>query len=279
MADDHLSARVRLQRIAALPDADIDLATAALVIAAEEYSGLDIEENLAVLDALADQARGRLERAPTELERVRSLAHFLHCEAGFRGNLEAYYDPRNSFLNDVLSRGLGIPITLAVVYIEVGRRLGVRLRGVNFPGHFLVRYDGCEPSYLDPFAPERLLDGQDCERLLAVMSEGRVRFDPSFLEPVSARHILVRMLKNLKLIYFGEGRLEKAIAAIDRILLLMPDQAPEYRDRGVAHLKLEAHRAALEDLTQYLARAIDAPDRPAVTSACASLRARIADLH
>jgi regulator of sirC expression with transglutaminase-like and TPR domain len=269
-----------LQRLAGLPDEDIDLAKGALAIAADAYPELDFCESLAILDALADQARPRLESVAGAAERVRALAAFLHEEVGFRGNLDAYYDPRNSYLNDVLSRGLGIPITLAVIYIEVAKRLGLELKGVNFPGHFLLRYEGAEgPLFLDPFDPTRFMCPGDCKALLCQMSEGKVTFDDRFLEPATSRQVLVRMLKNLKLVHFQQGQLEKAVRTIDRILMIAPDQTLEYRDRGVAFLKLEDHRAALDDLTRYLELVPGAADRVAVQATVRYLEMRVEPLN
>jgi regulator of sirC expression with transglutaminase-like and TPR domain len=279
VAEGEISARADLARWASTPDDKIDLALAALAIAGDEYPDLDVSESLAILDALADQARVQLERAPEAVDRVRALVTFLHEDVGFRGNLEAYDDPRNSFLNEVLVRGLGIPITLAIVYMEVSKRLGLTLSGVNFPGHFLVRYDSAPPLYIDPFAPSRLMCAGECEQLLAVMSEGQIGFKTSFLEPATPRQILVRLLRNLKLIYFRQGCLDKAVSAIDRILLLRPTEGVEYRDRGVAHLKLCEHRAALEDLTRYLELCHEAPDRSVVKTTIDYLRLRLAPLH
>lgn len=280
MADEHGLCCNELQRLAGLPDEDIDLAMGALAIAADAYPDLDFCESLAILDALADQARPKLESVRDDAERVCALAAYLHEEVGFRGNLDAYYDPRNSYLNDVLSRGLGIPITLAIIYIEVAKRVGLQLKGVNFPGHFLLRYESPEgPLFLDPFNPTRFMCPGDCKALLSHMSEGKVTFDESFLAPASARQVLVRMLKNLKLVHFQQGQLEKAVRTIDRILMLAPDQTLEYRDRGVAFLKLEDHRAALEDLTRYLELVPTAPDRSAVQATVRYLEMRIEPLN
>jgi regulator of sirC expression with transglutaminase-like and TPR domain len=279
VADVRYASCPALERLAGLPDEEMSLAAGALAIASDEYPELDHDESLAILDALADQARPRVEAASCELERVRSLMGFLHDEVGFRGNLQSYYDPRNSFLNDVLSRGLGLPITLGVVFIEVAKRLGIELTGVNFPGHFLLRFEGQETVFLDPFDPTQLMCAGDCRQLLDRMSEGRVAFDESYLAPMSVRQILVRMLKNLKMLYFKEGCFERAVQCIDRILLLSPEQALELRDRGVAHLKLEDHRGALEDLQRYLEACPGAPDRGAVQGTVDYLRLRLKPLN
>ena len=281
MAGEHGLCCNELQRLAGLPDEDIDLATGALAIAADAYPDIDFCESLAILDALADQARPRLERVTGPTERVRALATYLHEEVGFRGNLDAYYDPRNSYLNDVLSRGLGIPITLAIIHIEVAKRVGLELKGVNFPGHFLLRFDGGPdgPLFLDPFNPTSFLCAGDCAKLLAEMSDGKVKFDEEFLEPATARQVLVRMLKNLKLVHFQSGELTRAVTAIDRILMLAPDQSLEYRDRGVAWLKLEDYRAAKGDLVRYLELVPGAPDRAAVEATVRYLEIRLEPLN
>jgi regulator of sirC expression with transglutaminase-like and TPR domain len=249
MSQPHVT-RARFAALVSQPD--IDLAEAALLIAAEEYPGLDIRACLGKLDRLASEVRPRLRDIQSELGRVDALVDFLHHEQGFRGNVEAYYDPRNSFLNDVLERRVGIPISLAVIYIEVGRRVDVPLSGVSFPGHFLLRVGEDDPHFLDPFNPQDVMTEADCKELLAQMAQGRISYDPRLLDAAVPRQILVRMLRNLKLLYLRAESFDKAVAAIDRILLLEPDETQEYRDRGIAHLRLETYRQALADLDHYV---------------------------
>jgi regulator of sirC expression with transglutaminase-like and TPR domain len=252
--------RERFAELARLPDERIDLAVGALLISGEEYPGLDLRVWLARLDRMAAEVRPRLGGARDELQRLELLTGYLYGEYGLRGNAEAYYDPRNSYLNEVLERRLGIPVTLAIVGIEVGRRAGVPLEGVGFPGHFLLRHALHPQILLDPFDAGRLLTIEDCEALLLRMSGGAAGFQPSFLHPVGARQILVRMLTNLKGIHAARGELDKAIAAVDRILLLTPEDAPQLRDRGLLHIRRGDFAAGIADLESFLEQETAAPE-------------------
>src|SRR5262249_8416488 len=154
-------------------------------------------------------------------------------QEGFRANRTNYYDPRNSFLNDVLERKKGIPITLSVVYLEVARRAGLELRGVGFPGHFLVKCaEGEEEIVIDPFDKGEVRTVEDLQMLLDGLYGGKVALRPEFLAPVTHRQIVQRMLNNLKGIYLSEENLLKALSAAERLVILQPSSAPEIRDRG-----------------------------------------------
>ncbi len=258
------AARERFAAIAGLPDERIDLAAAALWIAAEEHPGLDPALWLARLDEMAACLRPRLDGVGGDLDRVALLAGFLADDVGLRGNAEDYYDPRNSLLNEVLGRGLGIPITLAVVYIEVGRRAGVPLAGVGFPGHFLLRHALCPGLLFDPFDRGRLLTQEDCRAMLERLSGGSIAFDPRLLKPASPRQILIRMLNNLWRIYLHRGDFLRAIAALDRVLLLDPDDVGARRDRGLLSLRWGDPAGGICDLEHYLVLAPEAPDQTAI---------------
>lgn len=247
-------ARLRFRELARRPDRDLPLARVALLIAAEEYDELDVEEQLLRIDELAEDARPLVTGTRPGIPRLQALAHFIHVQSGFRGNAQDYYDPRNSFLNEVLERRLGIPISLAVIYLELAARLSVPLAGVGFPAHFLLRHLSAPPVYVDPFNGGRLLAERDLPRLLSTLTGGGVPFHPRQVEPVSARTILIRMLSNLKGIYVGRGDWLRAIDAVDRILILAPAKADEVRDRGMLYLRLGAHALAAVDLEQYLHR-------------------------
>ena len=169
----------------------------------------------------------------------RPSRRFLFEEEGFRGNTEDYYDPRNSFLNDVLDRRLGIPITLSVVYVAVAARAGLDAAGVGLPGHFVVRAERRgRHRLLDPFHGGTLLDRAACEALVARMRPGGGPLDPRWLAPVTTHQIFVRMLSNLKAVYSALGDWARALAAVERILLLVPDALEELRDRGTLHARL-----------------------------------------
>jgi regulator of sirC expression with transglutaminase-like and TPR domain len=246
--------RERFAAIAGLPDERIDLAEAALWIAAEEQPGVEPAPWLALLDDFARRLRSRLDGVVDELDRVELLAGFLAGEVGLRGNAEDYYDPRNSFLNEVLARGLGIPITLALVYMEVGRRVGVPLVGVGFPGHFLLRHSLYPQLLLDPFEGGRLLTEEDCRRMLEKLSGGSLPFDARLLRHSGPRQILIRML--------------------NRVVLLDPDDVGARRDRGLLSLRWGDPHRGIEDLERYLALEPEAPDAEAVEELLVEARRR-----
>ena len=254
-------------------DAAIDLAAAALLIAAEAYPGLDVAHYTAQLDALADATRAAVERAGSDLERAHALVRGLAVEQRFAGNRGDYYDRRNSFLNDVLDRRLGIPITLALVYIEVGRRLGLPVVGVGFPGHFLAKLAGERDIVLDPFCGE-ILDEAACDERLKQVAGAQATFDARLLRGAGVREILVRMLRNLKQIHLQARELEAALSCSDRMLLVEPGLAHELRDRGMLYLELECRAAARADLERFLALAPNDPSAPRVQAALVALRRR-----
>ena len=233
---------------------EIDLARAALLVAAAEYPGLDVESELGILDSLAAGASRRLGDDRDSLACANALSEYLFDEVGFRGDREDYYDPRNSFLNEVLSRRLGIPITLSLVYIEVGKRLDLPFVGVGMPGHFLVRMtSGEEDLLIDPFNRGILLSGEDCARRFQEVIQPAVPWDREYLAPVSNREFIARILRNLKGIYLRRRDHSRAIMTIDWLLLLQPQSAHEWLDRGIARYGLGHLEEALEDLQKYLA--------------------------
>jgi len=271
--------RARFEEIATLPDDAIDLAEAALQVAAEEYPALDITACLARLDALAAQAEPALDAAADPVERVAELVRFL-AEQGFRGNTEDYYDPRNSFLNEVLERRVGIPITLSLVYLAVGRRLGLPLHGVSFPGHFLVRCDVPDGLVVVDAFEHSLLDRDACQRRLDAALPVPAALEPAVhLRAASAREILARLLGNLKRIYADRGDLERTLGCCDRILLLAPDEPNELRDRALVYEALALYSAAVADLDRLLERAPGHPEAPALRVRRDALRAKRGPVH
>ncbi len=234
---------------------------AALLVAAEEYPQLLPEPYLRRLDLLAERVRDRLDEETAPLVILQELSRVLFEEEGFRGNAEAYYDPRNSFLNDVLDRRVGVPLTLSLLYLEVGWRLGLPLHGVNFPGHFLVRYDGEALKLLiDPFQKGEIRFEDEAQELLDRVYGGTVSLQPSYLRPAGRKDILVRLLSNLKGIYLNTRDDRRALAATERILLVRPDAAEEVRDRGMLLARLGFADDALQELRDYLTRAPGADD-------------------
>ncbi len=265
-------ARRQFARLAAAPDSALDLAEAALWIGAEEDGPIDVDRYLDRFDELALPLRERLSPAQAPRERLDALIGYLFRERGFHGNEAEYYDPRNSYLHQVLDRRVGLPITLSLVLIEVARRVGMRLAGVGFPAHFLAVDLDLPQLFIDPFGGGRLLTEYECRVLLRQKTQGRVEFDRNQLKPVSGRQLLVRVLQNLKSVHTSRGDLDRALAASDRIILLAPSAAEEYRDRGLTQLQRRAFRAAVADLNHYLSLSPMADDRQLIA-------ARVAEAH
>jgi regulator of sirC expression with transglutaminase-like and TPR domain len=215
------------------PENRLDLGRAALLIASEEYPGLDILRYVAKLEVMAAAVRPAVTTTDDPTLKIEYLNAYLFEERGFRGNAEEYYDPRNSFLNDVVDRGLGIPITLSIVYMEVGRRVGMPLQGVGMPGHFIMQYaEPEEDIYIDPFNRGRMLSRQACEELIQQLYGEPVPFHETFLAPVSKKQILARMLMNLKAIYIQTKDYLKALSVVERLLIIQPDAEQEMKDRA-----------------------------------------------
>jgi len=266
------SIRERFAALASAPESELDLATGALLIAAEEYPQLQLGPYLRQLDLLAERVHDRLGDETAPLVIFQELNRVLFEEEGFRGNIEAYYDVRNSFLNDVLDRRLGIPITLSVVYLEVGWRLGLPLVGVGFPGHFLVRYEGEALRILvDPFECGRIRFEDQAQELLDRVYGGMVRMQPEYLRSVGKKDILVRLLMNLKGIYLNARDDRRALSVIDRILLLRPGAAGEMRDRGLLLARIGRVEEAIAELERYLDASPGAPDAWRVREVIAAL--------
>lgn len=267
--------RLAFASLVSRPEPTIDLAEAALLIAKEEYPDLEVTRYLSRLDAMAAEFQGRVGNGPDAHRLIASLGDYLFREQGFRGNTNDYYDPRNSFLNDVLDRRMGIPITLSTVYMEVGRRLGVILHGVGMPGHFLVKYMGAdEEIVIDPFHGGAIVSPADCQRILDLVSGGKLAFEPRFLSTVGTRQILARMLANLKMIYFNGQAYAKALGVVDRLLILDPRAASEVRDRGLLCCQLNRYREAMADLERYLKLAPAAEDAEVIRDHLRAIRQR-----
>jgi regulator of sirC expression with transglutaminase-like and TPR domain len=267
---DESRARRRFAELIAEPA--VPLAAAALAIAEEEYPGIDPRSYLEQIDGLAAQVARRLPRAPHAASTLCQIRAVLFEEGGFRGNADAYYDPRNSFLNEVLERRLGIPITLSILYMEVARRVGLTLHGVGFPGHFLVKHVASDrETFIDPFHGGEVLSLDDCMERLRKVAPARAA-EPRHLQAVSSRQILGRMLHNLKRIYVETGDDVRALWVLDRLVLLAPDDPTERRDRGLVEARLGGFAAAVQDLEAYLAAAPDAADAPKVRELANQLR-------
>ncbi len=192
-----------------VPDPDLSLERAALLVARSEYPSMDVDAYLGKLDALAAPLI-ELREEEDALYRCNRLSQHLFDDLEFRGNASEYYDPRNSYLNEVIDRRLGIPITLSLIYIEVGARLGIPLEGIGMPGHFLVRHREVADLYIDPFHGGILLSADECERRLRSVTGYGGPWEATYLQPVSNREFLTRMLRNLYSIYTDDGDIERA---------------------------------------------------------------------
>jgi regulator of sirC expression with transglutaminase-like and TPR domain len=234
---DHLAyqahARQLFTEMASGLESRLDLGRAGLLIASEEYPGLDILRYVARLEAMAAAVRPQVCATEDPQEKIEHLNAHLFVERGFRGNTQNYYDPRNSFLNDVLDRKVGIPITISVVYMEVGRRVDMPLQGVGMPGHFIVKYTSAEGDiYVDPFNGGRVLSRQACEELIQQVYGEPVPFQDTFLATVTKKQILSRILMNLKAIYLHTKQYRKALAVVERLLIIQPNVEQEEKDRA-----------------------------------------------
>ncbi|MBI1959111.1 MAG: tetratricopeptide repeat protein [Candidatus Rokubacteria bacterium] len=261
------------------PDREIDLGRAALVLARVEYADLDIGAYLGRLGELAAEAESGCRKC-TDLNLLHRVREYLFAEQGFTGNRVDYRDPRNSFLNDVLDRRLGIPITLSLLLIEVGRQLGLAIEGIGLPGHFVtgVRLGG-EQILLDPFNGGALLTPDLCADLVARAVGRRVSLTEADFAPVTKRQFLGRMLRNLKGIYWQREEWEKAVEIVDRLLVLEPRTGEEWRDRGVALAHLGDFRRGLADWERYLTDFPNAPDGEKVRGQLRRVRQRLSQLN
>jgi regulator of sirC expression with transglutaminase-like and TPR domain len=262
------------------PEEQIDLGRAALAIARQEYPELKIEDCLYQLDQFGQSVERRLGEERNPYRTIAALNTVLFKELGFEGNRAEYYDPKNSFLNDVIARKRGIPISLSVVYIEVARRVGLSLAGVGFPGHFLVKYqDGDVEIIIDVFNKGEILAREDLDKLLQQLYRGQVSYQSGFVTALGKRDILRRMLNNLKLIYLRKGEALKALAVLDQLVILDPSAADEFRDRGLLYIKLECYVQAMEDLEIYLSLAPAADDAAMIKARIESIKQRSVQIH
>jgi len=276
------AAAARLREVISLPDTDIDLGEAALLIAKNAGQNLDVGHYLSCIDQLAAQLAARLPRPASGTDLILALNTFLFDDLGFGPNVEDYYDLRNSFLNEVLERRLGIPISLSVVYMEVGRRIGLPLHGVNFPGHFLVKCEFAEGTViLDPYARGISLGVQELQQRLREARGGEVSraILAGMLVSAGKKQILARMLRNLKAIYLRRHEHAQALAASDWVIALAPADAVEVRERGLLYLQLECFRPALDDLQRYLKLVPDAADADEIRARVLELRHAAARLN
>jgi len=271
----------RLKELLDRPEEEMGLAEAALLIAQDEYPHLDIGAYLQRLDDLSREVGARLSPGAPPENIIATMNHLLFQEKGFAGNEKQYYDARNSFLNEVLDRKVGIPITLSIVYMEVGRRLGLSLEGVSFPGHFLVKLERQQGRIVvDPYSGGISLNEQELTNRLhqSYGDQLDVPLD-RLLASAGKRQILTRLLHNLKAIYLHTEEFTKVLTVIDRILLISPNLPAELRDRGLIYERLECAQSALEDYRRYIEVEPNAPDAREIRSRMINLQKITPALH
>ena len=265
-----------------------DLGRTALEIGRLEHPDLDADRCLRQLDALADAIRPQLGSALRPEEAATRVSGYLFNECGFRGNTEDYYDPRNSFLSDVLERRTGIPISLSVLLMEISARLGLVVEGVGFPGHFLVRVvSSTGPVLLDPFFGGRVIGREEMLRRLRAfysasgggVGENLQRILPQVLQSTGPTGILGRMLANLLRIYLDRDDRMRALTAVELMLVLAPDASDNLRVRGLLYEQLECPEAAAADLRRYLELAPAGPHAADVREHLARLARVAVTLH
>lgn len=260
-------------------NAEVHLDVAALQLATIEHPDLPIEPFLGLLDSHANEFSERIDENIDGEEFVALLNEYLFEELGFRGNQEDYYNPANSCLNDVLANRTGIPITLSLLYMELARRLGRPVYGIGLPGHFIVLYDdGDFSTFIDPFNSGRLLREEECFDLSQSITGQDLSDNPALLDPVGNKHILQRMLNNMRAIYYREKNHAKMLAVLDLLIAADPAAAGEYKQRAICHAQLKQYRACRDDFEQYLQLAPDAPDRKEVEQQLEKLRRWLASL-
>ena len=255
-------------------DERIDLLRAALTIARTEYPQLDIDSYISRVDAIARRVAARIRDIGDTAQTIYALNTVLFKEEELRGNRDNYYDPRNSFLNDVLDRRLGIPITLALIYMEVARRIGFPLFGVGMPGHFLLKHYDVEGRQvlIDAFNGGHILSAKDCRQRLHEIYEGQLTFQPEFLMSVSRRQMLTRILNNLKTIYLSTRNFRKALPIVDLVLVIYPRSPEDVKQRALLRYSLGQMRGAIEDLDDYLKMSPEASDADEIRQTALSIR-------
>jgi regulator of sirC expression with transglutaminase-like and TPR domain len=256
-----VSAAVRLGEIFQQPETEIDLGRAALALARIEYPDLDEDANVERLRGFAEQLRPKLPPGLASNEVIAAMSRHLFEDLGFCGNAGEYFDPRNSFLNDVIERRTGIPITLSIVYLEVARHLDLPYFGVGLPGHFLVKYDdGKRRVFVDPFHGGRTLKRNQCQKWLRETLGRRVVLREHDFSVVDKGYIIRRMLNNLRDIYLNSRRYRKGLEVLEMMTVLSPGSTEEIKQRAWLHYELGQRKQARADLETYLSLCPQADD-------------------
>jgi len=261
---------------------DVTMARLALQVARAEYPNLTIEAGMIELAGIARNIRRIIPADASDGRKIEALNTYLFETLGFRGDNVGYGDPRNNYLNDVLSRACGLPSSLSIVYLDVARRLGLDMIGIGLPGHIIVRYVGQAAAgeiFVDPFNSGQVLSRAECVDLVRRLSGGRLPWHDDFLTGVDNRYLLTRLLNNLKGCYARLADARRALRVQHYLLTLHPDAAHELRDRGLILVELQSYRGALADLESYLRLVPNAPDSERVRDTIFDLKKRVSELQ
>jgi len=254
----------------------LDLVEASLWVAAEEYLGLDVEHECERVRLICSEGARRVWNEPNPFARLDGLRSYFFEELGFRGNVPNYNDPRNSFLNQVMDRHLGIPLTLSILFMELARAAGFEACGIGLPGHFVIRvsYQG-RKILVDPFHGGSVIAEEDCKELVTNSTGRSYLFRKDYLDGTSERAVLARLLMNLKYAHLGRSDYSRALSVVERLLIVSPDDSSEIRDRGFLQARLGHAGPAIADLERYLTLAPHAPDTKSVEGRLVWLRRRV----
>jgi regulator of sirC expression with transglutaminase-like and TPR domain len=272
----------RLQQVLSGPEEAIDLAEAALLIATHAYPDLDVAHHLTRIEVLAKTLESRIQPDSGPSQRILALNQYMFAELGFTANEKDYYDPRNSCLNEVLDRRVGIPITLSLLYMEIGARIGLPLEGVGFPGHFLLKCALPEGTVvLDPYAGGVILGVAELQKRLRDVRGEEVSsaIVAGMLSAAGKKEIVLRLLRNLKAIYLRSQQFDRALPIMHWIIATAPDHPPELRDRAMIYQELECFRAALADFERYLELSPGCDDRDEIRGRIVELQRQSARLN
>ena len=262
------------------PEPAMDLARTALIVAAESDPDVDVDGVIHTLDSWAGELERRCDPEWNNLQKLARLRSFVFEELGFKGERRDYYNPGNSLLHEVVKNRRGVPLTLSIVFMEIGWRLGIPFEGVGFPGHFMVRLTG-EPGdlILDPFEHGCSIHEEDCRRILQEVTGGALEFNEDLLASVTKHDMIRRLLHNLKGAYLRLGDDERALSAVERLLLIAPGDAHELRDAGLLLFRMQRYGRALDRLEAYLATKPTPTDTRAVREHVSELRRRLAEMN
>tara|TARA_Y100000590_G_scaffold396892_1_gene478019 strand:- start:18288 stop:19115 length:828 start_codon:yes stop_codon:yes gene_type:complete len=250
------------ERLGHLADDQIDLAVASILIAQSNYPELEGESELDALDSMSSVLLNRLHQSKDDspLHAMNLLSGWLYDDLNYKGNHENYYDPKNSYINDVIDRRTGIPITLALIYIEVGKRAGIPLVGIGMPGHFLVGHLGIDDHFIDPFHNGSIISKQEAIALFKRISVGRQNWENQFLDPITNREFIIRMLRNLKAAHLKLNDLVQTVKVLNMLVAINPSAIQERRDRGLLHYQIGNRAQALADL-KFFSESCDASNK------------------